>query len=101
VIKSPNAVLNGTWLIEFGADGTYAVVKQPKAKAVLIGGSSTVSGNKVRLVDKAGPLRCTGSSATGTYAWKLTGNTLTFTKVEDTCGGRPLVFGGSSWTKIG
>ena len=101
VIKSPNAALNGTWLIEFVADGTYVVVKQPKAKTFLIGGSSTVSGNKVTLVDKVGPLRCTGSSATGTYSWKLTGKTLKFTKVEDSCGGRPLVFSSASWTKLG
>ncbi len=100
-IKSPNAALNGTWLINFVADGTYVVVKEPKAKALLIGGSSTVSGNKVTLVDKVGPLRCTGSSATGTYSWKLTGKTLKFTRVKDTCAGRPLVFASSSWTKIG
>jgi hypothetical protein len=101
VIKSPNAALNGTWMIDFVADGTYVVAKQPKTKAVLISGSSTVSGNRVTLVDKAGPLRCTGSSATGTYSWKLTGKKLKFTKVKDTCGGRPLVFASSTWTKVG
>jgi hypothetical protein len=101
VIKSPNATLNGTWLINFVADGTYVVVKEPKSKTLLIGGTSTVSGNKLTLADKAGPLRCTGSSATGTYSWKRNGKTLRFTKVKDTCAGRPLVFASSPWTKIG
>jgi hypothetical protein len=101
VIKSPNAGLNGTWLINFVADGTYVVVKEPGSKTLLIGGSSAVSGNKVTLVDKAGPLRCRGSAATGTYSWKRSGKTLKFTRVKDSCVGRPMVFASSSWTKIG
>ncbi len=101
VIKSSSTALNGTWLINFVADGTYVVVKEPKSKSLLIGGSSTASGDKVTFVDKAGPLRCTGSGATGTYSWKLTGKTLEFTKVRDTCTGRSLIIGRSSWTKLG
>ncbi len=101
VIKSSNPGLGGTWLINFVADGTYVVVKEPKSKSLLIGGSSTVSGNKVTLVDKVGPLRCTGASANGTYSWKLTGKTLKFTRIKDTCSGRPLVFASTSWTKLG
>jgi hypothetical protein len=100
-IKSSNAGLSGTWLINFVADGTYVVVKEPKAKVLLIGGSSTVSGHRVTLVDKVGPLRCTGKSATGTYSWTITGKSLKFTRVKDTCDGRPLVFASSTWTKIG
>jgi hypothetical protein len=75
-------------------------VKAPATGTLLIGGSSTSSGHKVVLVDKTGPLSCTGASATGKYSWNKSGKTLKLTKVHDPCGGRPLVLAGTSWTKV-
>ncbi len=99
-IKSGNAQLVGTWQISFTGAGSYVVSKEPETKVLLIGGNSSISGNALTLVDKTGPISCTGAKATGKYTWSLSGKTLKFTKVEDNCSGRPEVLTTSSWSKI-
>ena len=63
-VTGKSAQLNGTWLLSFAPNGAYAVVKEPDTSTLLIGGSSTTSGSVLTLVDRTGPLACTGRSAT-------------------------------------
>ena len=93
--------LSGTWRLAFSASGAYTVSKKPNTSAVLIAGTSTVSGHKIVLVDRSGPASCTGSSAKGTYSWTLAGKRLKLHVVKDTCGGRPEVLASSAWTRVG
>jgi hypothetical protein len=96
-IAGKTGVLNGTWLISFAPNGTYAVVKEPNTSTLLIGGSSAVSGSKVSMVDKAGPLAC---KSLGTYSWSLSRKTLRLTRVKDTCAGRVAVLSSTAYTKV-
>ena len=99
-IKSNNPQLIGTWQISFTGAGKYVVSKAPETKVLLIGGNSSVSGNSLTIVDKTGPIACSGAQATGKYTWSFSGKTLKFTKVKDTCDGRPEVLTTSPWSKI-
>ena len=92
--------LNGTWLISFATNGAYAVFKEPDSKALQIGGSSTVSGQTVVLVDQKGPASCPGRIAKATYTWRLTRRTLKLTKITDPCTGRAVILGGI-FTRVG
>ena len=95
--KGQSAVLNGTWLISFAPSGAYAVVKEPSTTTLLIGGSSSATGNTIVFHDKVGPLACTVS---GRYSWSLRGKTMKLTKAKDTCAGRVLVLSSTAWAKV-
>jgi hypothetical protein len=97
-IKGQATVLNGIWLISFAGNGTYAVVKAPNTRTLLIGGTSAVSGKSVLLHDKAGPLACAGA---GKYSWIRKGKTLRLKKVKDACSGRVAVLATAAYTKVG
>jgi hypothetical protein len=99
-VKSTAPVLNGAWLISFASNGTYAVVKEPNTKSLLVGGVSTVSGNTLTMTDKTGPASCPGSTARAKYSFKITGKTLKLTKISEPCTGRGIIFAGS-FTKVG
>ncbi|MCP5105990.1 MAG: hypothetical protein GY950_21580 [bacterium] len=51
-------------------------------------GKYTVKRDKIILTDESGPISCSGDAKTGKYKWALDGDKLTFTLVEDKCGGR-------------
>jgi hypothetical protein len=99
-IKSGVAQLNGTWLLSFAPNGAYAVVKEPNANTLLIGGTSSTRGSTLTMTDKTGPAACTGTTATARYKWSLSGKTLKLTKIKDTCGGRAVILGTSALTKV-
>jgi hypothetical protein len=46
-IKGRFVALNGTWLLSFTPNGAYAIVKAPKTKTLLNGGSSSASAARV------------------------------------------------------
>jgi hypothetical protein len=81
------APLNATWRVAIRR-ASYAIV--PNGSNV-VSGSATISGNRITFHDVAGPFACPGGQATGTYAWRLQGRKLTFTRVSDTCPGRRIV----------
>jgi hypothetical protein len=87
--------LNGTWRIAFNSPG-FTVSKNGAAAIV---GTVQIVGNKVTFRDRTGPLACSGAASTGTYTWRLAGKRLTFTRVKDSCQGRPVVLR-RSFTKI-
>ncbi len=82
--------VNGTWTITFKS-GAYKVTDNG---AAVIHGKYTTKGDTVTLRDKSGRDAC---PAPGTYRFKLTKNTLKFTKVSDSnpkCIGRVTVLRG-------
>lgn len=99
-VKNPVPPLHGTWVISFAPNGAYAVVKEPNTKSLMVGGTSTVSGNTVTLTDKEGPASCPGSSARAKYTFKITGKKLKLTKISEPCTGRGVIFAGT-FTKVG
>jgi hypothetical protein len=99
-VKGPVAQLNGTWLLSFAPSGVYAIVKEPKTKQLLSGGSSSIKGKTITFVNKKGPLACPGASAKGTYSWHLSGKRLKLTKIADLCDGRPPVLTSETLTKV-
>ena len=79
------AVLNGTWRLSL----QKAAFSVTKGGAAALSGSLTIAGNRVTFRDLAGPFACRGSQVTGTYTWRLQGNTLT--PVSDKCTGRRTI----------
>ncbi len=91
--------LNGKWLLGFSKTGSYEVAKAPSS-AVLIGGSSKLSGHRIVFVDKSGPLACSPAQARGTYTWSLAGKTLRLTPVKEACVGRKTVLASAAFVRI-
>jgi len=81
------AILNGTWEIDLGA-GRYEI-KRNGANAV--DGKASIRGNTLTFSDVAGPFRCLGAQAKGSYRWTLSGKTLTLAVMHDPCAGRKAV----------
>jgi hypothetical protein len=100
MISSPVPLLHGTWEITFAPNGAYTVVKAPNTKALMVSGTSTVSGSTLTLTDKGGPASCPGSTARARYTFKVTGKTLKLTKISEPCTGRAVIFAGT-FTKVG
>ena len=84
-VKSP-AQLKGKWAITFARGGTYAVTLNGETMAR---GRYTSTATTVTL-DRERGSACTGA---GTYAWKRSGKTVTFTKKRESasCQARALV----------
>ena len=76
----------GEFAIWFGDKGQFRV---SKGEEVQVEGEYTVEKDQLTLMDKSGPLACTGEGmAKGTYRWKYEAEMLTFTIVDDKCSGR-------------
>jgi hypothetical protein len=71
-----NGALDGTWTLKV-KNGKYTVKLGSKSE---VNGNYTIKGNKISLTDTGGPAKCPG---TGTYKFKISGNTATLTKVKD------------------
>jgi hypothetical protein len=84
-VKSP-AQLKGKWAITFAKGGTYKVTLNGE---VLARGSYTSNASTLTL-DRERGSSCTGA---GTYAWKRSGKTMTFTRKRESasCEARALV----------
>ena len=96
VISGKTSALNGTWVMDFAPNGFYTVAKKPNLNTVLVGGSSTISGKNLMLADHQGRLAC---KTPAEYTFSLSGKTVRFTKVNDSCAGR-LALLAASWTKV-
>jgi hypothetical protein len=84
-IKSP-AQLKGTWVLNLAKGGTYTVDNGQ----LLIRGRYATIGSRITFGHETGDGACAKS---GTYTWKKTGRTLTFTRVSESplCSGRSAV----------
>jgi len=86
--------LNGTWTVKL-KNGAYHVADNGHA---IVHGKYTVKGNKISLKDSGGEGKCPG---TGVYKFKVSGKSVTFTKVHDkaACIGRETVLTSGPLTK--
>ena len=88
--------LNGTWTVKLKND-KYHVADNGHP---IVHGTYTIKGNKIRLKDTGGEGKCPG---TGVYKFKVSGTTVTFTKVHDpaaACIGRVTVLTSAPLTKV-
>jgi hypothetical protein len=82
------ALLNGAWRLAISSPG-FSVNKDGRAAVI---GRVQIAGNRVTFQDGTGPLACKGAQKSGTYAWRVAGKRLSFTRVKDACIGRRTVF---------
>lgn len=88
--------LNGTWTVKL-KNGTYHVADNGHP---IVHGTYAIKGNKIRLKDTGGEGKCPG---TGVYKFKVSGTSVTFTKVHDpaaACIGRQTVLTSGPLTKV-
>ena len=88
--------LNGTWTVKLKND-KYHVADNGHP---VVHGTYTIKGNKIRLKDTGGEGKCPG---TGVYKFKVSGTSVTFTKVHDpavACIGRVTVLTSAPLTKV-
>src|SRR5215813_10841875 len=78
---------SGEFTVAFRGDGTYRVSEKGDA---VVDGSYTVESDQITLTDKQGRYACVGEGP-GKYTWKQNGQTLAFTKIDDSCPGREKV----------
>jgi hypothetical protein len=84
-IHSP-AQLKGTWILNLRQDGTYTVIDNGQ---LLVRGRYATRGSKVTFGHETGNGAC---DKPGTYTWKKTATTLTFSRLRDSLAcGRPAV----------
>ncbi len=81
----------GQQILTLNGDGTYSELVDISS----IVGNWTGAGNQITLTEKSGG-RCTGIP--GTYTWRLSGKTLTFTLVKDDCSIRVDDLTTAPWT---
>ena len=91
--KQP-AALNGEWAIAIEKNGDYVILKRiskTQGRVEVRGKALLNPKHVVTFTKEKGPLAC---KVVGKYRWTITGKRLTFARLHDTCGGRPLVLGG-------
>jgi hypothetical protein len=87
--------LNGTWTVKL-KNGAYHVADNGHP---VVHGKYTIKGSKISLKDTGGTGRCPG---TGVYKFKVSGKSVTMTKVHDAaaCIGRKTVLTSGPLTKV-
>jgi len=91
----PGTYTSGEFTVAFRSDGTFRVSEKGD---VVVEGSYTVEADQIALTDKQGRYACVGEGP-GKYTWKQNGQTLAFTKVDDSCPGREKVLTTQPLTK--
>ena len=92
-----SATAGGTkWSIRYEDNNKVTVTRDGSA---LVEGTYKVTGDLLEVTDEKGPMACGGEQKTGKYKWKLEGKNLTFTQVEDQCGGRANAMTGQVWVQ--
>lgn len=74
---------SGPFTVTIQEDGTYRVVH---ANGGAITGTYKVAGNQIEVTDQGGDFACFDGA--GKYSWKVEGDKLFFSVVEDPCNGR-------------
>jgi hypothetical protein len=96
--NAPAPQLDGTWRLTFQNGGRYTTARNG---VVLVRGSDTQAAATITFRDESGPAACTGSQATATYRWSLSGGSLSLTPVRESCAGRRVVLTTHALKKIG
>lgn len=86
----------GTVSMRFGADGSLQVRSGDK---VLVDGTYSAQADQLRFTDKSGPMVCPKGQESGLYRWKMSGDSLVLTNVDDRCDGRLHDLTAQAWTK--
>ncbi len=94
--KTEHGRLDGTWTIALSSP-TSDRVRLTWNGHPSGGGTYTISGSRITF----SPKRHGSCTTVGKYSFKLRGDTLTFTKIRDTCTIRRDVLTAGSWTKVG
>jgi outer membrane protein assembly factor BamB len=89
------AYVSGDFTVAFRSDGAFRVSEKGDA---VVEGSYTVEVDRITFTDKQGRYACLDEGP-GTYAWKQNGQTLAFTKVDDSCPGRERILTRQPLTK--
>lgn len=88
---------SGEYTIVFADKGQFRVLT---GEEVVVEGEYAVKGEQLTLTDKSGRLACKGEGvATATYGWKVEGENLTLTKMEDQCTGRSAGLTAGPWKR--
>lgn len=95
-IKGKASALNGTWVLEFQTDGSYAIARDG---VVVVRGKDTIAASRITFGHEKGPYACLGKLATGTYGWSRKGSKLTLKSVNDRCPGRKAILSSKPFTK--
>ncbi len=94
--KAEHGRLDGTWTVDF-ANPMSGKVKLTWDGRPAGGGKYVITGSTITLTPKKG-----GSCKTkGTYRFKLSGKTLTFTTISDRCADRRDILTYGPWTQVG
>jgi hypothetical protein len=94
--KTQHGRLDGTWTISLTRRPT-GTVKLTRNGERTGGGKYVISGKTITFTPKPGGT-CTTK---GRYRFKLSGSTLTFTRIKDACAVRRDVLTYGPWTKLG
>lgn len=86
---------SGDFTVAFRSDGTFRVSEKGDA---VVEGSYTVEQDRITLTDKQGRYACVAEGP-GKYTWQQNGQTLAFTKVDDSCPGREKILTTKPLTK--
>jgi hypothetical protein len=88
-------ILNGTWTVKL-KNGAYHVADNGHP---IVHGKYTIKGSKISLKDTGGEGKCPG---TGVYKFKVSGTSVTLTKVHDAaaCAARTAVLTSGPLTKV-
>jgi hypothetical protein len=94
--KTEHGRIDGTWMINF-SNATSGKVHLTWNGKHAGGGTYVISGSTITLTPKKGG----GCKTKGKYRFMLSGNTLTFTTISDSCTDRRDVLTYGPWTKVG
>jgi hypothetical protein len=99
VSRSPVGVFDGQWTLTLRKDGSYTVVRGTQVRSgpgpnselrLSPGPGSHYTATRLVITNKP-PGGCGGAQATGTYALKHAGSTVTLKTISDACSIRPLL----------
>lgn len=89
----------GRWVVSLEPNGVLEVRPPPDYSGATLGIAYRVEGDQLRTDALVEPGCQADSSFVGTYDWALTGDTLSFTVVEDECAARRILFTGQVWER--
>ncbi len=92
-MKGPD---DGQWTMTFDGKGKFTISLDKKLG---VAGKYKVTKNEIEFTDESGPVAEKGDNKTGTYKWKLDGDKLTFTKVNDNAPGRSAALTNGPWLR--
>jgi hypothetical protein len=93
--KTDNGQVDGTWTIDLKSS-TSGPLNLTRNGKNIGGGTYAISGSKITLTPKKGG----SGKSKGKYTFKRSGQTLTFTKISDSCTVRLDVVTAHSWKKV-